>query len=495
MNQFFNNLFGAIANQNLMLGRGTTANFIPLDANGATLKITGQDAIWLGLQNRLQQKWAYEYCYPLASVVDRLAEFDISGELKINRTKGKGREQEAMSGYAQRMRKLFAQPNPLQSWEQFRGQQVVYKKVFGFCPVLPVLPVGFSDPSYATAMINLPPWTFQAIGTGKILNQSLLNEIVKEYHVSILGENATFLPEQIIILSDGFLMDEQSSFLLPKSKIVGLDMAISNICAAMEADNVLLKKRGPLGFISHDAGATKDSVAGYLPMSKGEKKEIEDSLMQYGISWSQYQYVISRQAIKWNPMSFDTKQLGTKEVIMTGARAICQRYGFPFVLFEDSDATYSNQESAHKKVYEGNIIPNNCKDMTTYEKFFLADENSCEFETCYEELAIFQEDAMNTGNARRYMDEGLQIEYQNDIITRKQWLDIIGMDAIGPEGDLYYSQSPAKVQKDAQAQAQADAMRQQQGTNDQQPGAMNGQQGAMNGQQMNGKPKPDNVQA
>jgi hypothetical protein len=438
MNSFFNNLFGTIAGDNGVLERvAPNIGFIPIDGNGVTIDIKGQNAVWLGLQNKIQQKWAYEYCYALASIVDKLASADTTGEVEILRLKGKGREDYATSPYAQRMNKLFANPNPLQSWEQFRGQQVVYKKIFGFCPVLPIMPAGVdSDPSYCVGMINLPPWTFEAVPTGKFTGQTKIEGLVKEYTCTILDEKKVFEPNQIFILNDGFMQDDKINFLLPKSKLVGLDMAVSNLCAAMEADNVLLKKRGPLGFISHDAAATKDAVAGYLPMTPTEKNELQTNLQQYGLSLSQFQYVISRQAVKWNPMSYDTKQLGTKETIIASEKAICHRYDYSYILYEDSGATYANQSGAHKSLYQNNVIPNADKDITKYGMFFKAEENNTEFTICFDDLPILQENELEKAQAAKAWDDTLLIEYNNNLITKNQWLTARGYDTI-PDGDKY----------------------------------------------------------
>jgi len=458
LNSFFNNLFGTIAGPNAFGRMSSDIDFIPTDSNGDIMRLRGQEAVWLGLRMPMQQKWAYDYCYPLASVIDRMAESDISGEVEILRSEGKGKENEATNPWSTRMRALLLNPNPLQSWEQFRGQQVAYKKTYGYCPVMPIVPAGFEDqPDYAKAIINLPPWLFKCTPTGKYLYQTKIEEFVKEYSISIMGQTIVLPPSSIFILEDSFIQSFENNFLLPQSRLVGLDMAVSNLCAAMEADNVLLRKKGPLGFISHDAAATKDSVAGYIPMTNDQKKDIQADLAKYGMSWDQYQYVVSKIALKWIPMSFNVKELGTKETVLASARAICQRFGFPFVLFEDSDATYSNQESAHKKFYDNNVIPNNYRDMAKYNQFFKADENSCKICTDYSELAIFQEDELNAGRAMQAASTGLQISYVNDIITKNQWLEYIGMPNIGPEGDKLYSQSEAKKAADEQAAANATA--------------------------------------
>lgn len=461
---FFTNLFGTIANNSgLSYGSGGTfgsPDFIPVGTEEQVLKISGRDAKWLGLENRLQQKYAYEYCFPLASVIDRLAEADTNGVMQILRLAGKGAEDFSTTPFAQRMNRLLERPNPSQSWEEFRGQQKVYMKIYGYCPVLPVLPAGFTDPSEASMLLNLPPWFFDA--TLKYDGSGFPK--VDKYIFNFIGVRLEFEPSQLMILTDSFIMDEFRNYLLPKSKLVGLDMAVSNLCVAMEADNVLLRKKGPLGFISHDSAATKDNVAGYLPMTEKEKREIQNDLAKYGLNWAQYQYVVSRQAIKWNSMSYDVKQLGTKETIVASVKAICWRYNYDYVLLENTDATYANGNTAGKALYQNNVMPGNAKDMRKYAAYFKFTENNCKLIADFSHLPVLQEDAEQQGRAKQYSNNGLQIEYLNDVITVNEWRTAQGYDTI-PEGDVYYSQSALKTQaNEAAAQKQiADTADSQQG--------------------------------
>lgn len=432
---FFSNLFGVIAKG--VTYAPTDMTFIPTDAAGSTIDIKGDKAQWLGLRTKIMQKAAYELCYPLASVIDKLAEFDISGEREILISKGKGKEDAATNDWSNRMRSRMDQPNPLQTWEQFRGQQVVYKKTFGYCPIFPICPIGF-DPSYCISMWNLPPWLFSAIPTGKLIYASRADEIIQEYTISILGDNIRLRSDQVFILEDGFIMDEHENFLLPQSKLVGLDMAVSNICAAMEADNVLLKKKGPLGFISQE-GTVKDGTGQQMPMNDTEKKELQTALRQYGLSWDQFQYVISTQPAKWNSMSYNVKELGTKETVLGGEKAICHRLSFPYILYEQSDARYAaNGENAESGLYTSNIIPNNKRDMNKYNKFFKAEENQCLIKCCYDDIPCLQEDEVNKNNAALSLSQTLDIEWKSGIITRNEWRTARGWKTIAG-GDIYYS--------------------------------------------------------
>lgn len=446
-NNFFSNyvsnLFGTVARQ-AVSPLGSSMDFIPQGANGEVIQLRGDiSAAWLGLQNPLMQKFAYEYCYPVSSVIDRIAEMDVAGEIEINRQSGKGKEEPATSPYAVAMNKLFKHPNPMQSWSMFRAQQTSYKKIFGYCPVFVVIPAGFENqPWMATAMFNLPPWLFNAIPNPK-WNMYDPNGVetgatspISHYTLSYLGKFFTIQPQWVFILEDGVMPDNNKYFLLPESKLVGLDMPVSNICAALEADNVLLKKKGPLGFIGHDPGA-KDHIAGYLPMTKRDKTQLQKDLMQYGLSLDKFQYVISRTAARWNPMSYNVTELGTKETIIGGSKAVCHRFGFPYVLYEASETTYANQNQAARDVYQNVIIPASDKDMEKYEQFFLADKNNCDIDLCYDHLQVMQENKLEKAQSDHWLSKGLEVDFRNGIISKNQWRTAKGYELVAGDDTAY----------------------------------------------------------
>ena len=439
--RFTQNLFGAIAG-----GLGVTdyvrpgIDRIPLDGSGKTLNISGkgQQALWMGLRSPMMQKKAYEFCYPVASVCDRLAEADTTGCLEIIKTKGKGKEAEAKGPWATEMGKLFAQPNPMQTWEQFRGQQIVYKKVFGYCPVLPIARTGFeNNPELGgfSAIINVPPWCFEPISSGKFLQSSTVG-LIKEYRVNILGKAFTLRSDQIFILTDSFLQDESKGFLVPMSRLVGLDMAVSNICAAMEADNIMLRRSGPMGIFTPGG---KDGTGSLISLDEDEKKEAQEDLSGYGISWSQFQYMISRNPLTLQTIGFNAKQLGSKETILAGEKAICKRYNYSYVLYEDSGATYANQSGAHKALYQNNVIPNAMKDMGEYNKFFKSEAQGCVIIINFDNLPILQENDKEKADAAEVRNGTYQVLYDNNLVTKNDWLVAQGLEPLGPDGDKYKS--------------------------------------------------------
>lgn len=439
---FFNDLFGTIGRNSGLSRSPAGISFIPDGSGGETIDIKGDSVKWLGLANPLQQKYAYDYCYPLASVVDKLAEYDIAAKIRCVRKSGKGKKEDATSPYANRLMARLKQPNPLQTWEQFRGQQTVYKRIHGFCPVLPLLASGFEhDPSSVSSMINIPPWCFDVDPTGQIIGTTELGELIRKYVITILGKTIEVNSNEVIILEDSFMQNPEKGFLLPQSKLVGLDMAISNICSAMEANNVLLKKKGPLGFISHDAAAAKDSIAGYIPMTPGEKKEMQAELSKYGLSWQQFQYVVSRVPAKWNPMSYNVTELGIDATIIRGEKAICSRFNYAYPLYAQPEGFFGGGvvDNAQSDLYESNIMPNLRKDLKKYEKFFKTDDNNCELEGDFSEVSCLQEDKLDKNLSDAKLVEVLSKEYDQDIITKNQWLEQRGYEKVA-DGDKYKSE-------------------------------------------------------
>jgi hypothetical protein len=118
--------------------------------------VKGNDPCWLGLNTPEMQYWAYVFCSPLGAVIDRCAEADINGEIQL--LKNNGTDDFSNAQPARRMKKLLKKPNPLQTWEEFRGQQVVFKKVFGYVPVFSMIPSGFDDATFASYLWNLNPY-------------------------------------------------------------------------------------------------------------------------------------------------------------------------------------------------------------------------------------------------------------------------------------------------------------------------------------------------
>lgn len=425
------NMFGTIARRAIPVP--TNADFIPLDGNGTIFDLRGTDvsATWLTLSTRSMQFWAYNFCSPLAAVIDRLAESETNGRIEFIDEDGATLKNVSKIPALNRVRKLLLKPNPLQTWHEFNNEQGVLSRIFGYCPVLCITPSGM-DKSYTYAMFNLNPFFCDSDVNTDFDPYDLSSKPILKWTINIFGKRIADIPsEDILLIKDGFINQTNPNSGLPISKVAGLDYFVSNICAAMEADNVLLKKKGPLGVFSHDP---KPDISGYLPMDDDDKNDIQKDLRRYGLTLGQLQYVISKLPIKWNPMSFNVRDLMTKETVRQGTDGICDRFGYPAELMSGKNATYENRNSAEKYLYQNNIIPYSLRKMARYCIFFGIEGLILD----YDHLPVLQEDIMHAGQAAEALSKSLDIDWKLDMITWNEWRIAKGMDTV-PGMDTYYS--------------------------------------------------------
>lgn len=427
-----NNLFGT-------LGQGafpilTRMGFIPNGTNGEVINIAdggdNNSPRWIGLDSKQMQFWAYVYCSPLAAVIDRLAECDSNGVIKfVDEDNAVPIKNVNKIPKLKRIKDLLKNPNPWQTQEEFEAEQVEICKVFGYCPVFAI--GGLEDRSYTKALVNINPIYATPVANPDFTLFGTESRI-KQWNLTIQGHTYNIPSKDIILMKDGYLSKGIDELGLPLSKIHGMDFFVSNICAAMEADNVLLKRKGPLGVWSYDPG--KD-MAGSTPLIPAHADELQASLARYGLTIGQLQHIISKMPIKWNATSFNLRDLMTKETIRAGIDGICDRFGYPAELMSGKNATYENRSSAEKYLYQNNVIPFSLRRMTKYNEFFELD--GVLIIKDYDHLAVLQEDIVKAGEAAKYEAEGLDIEWKAGMITWNQWQTAKGRDSVAGM-DIYF---------------------------------------------------------
>jgi hypothetical protein len=413
-------------------------DFIPLNGQGAILDMQdgNHNPQWMGLESKSMQWMAYKVCAPLAAVIDRTAQADSNGRLEVVNTKGETVPNISKIPRLQRIMKLMRKPNPVQTETEFNSQLVVLCKIFGYVPVFAIRPYGL-DTSYTKYFFALNPlYCTPVVNYDYDMREENESGPIKEWLVAIYGKSYTIPSSDIILIKDGMVDAEIQNNGLPLSKIVGLDMDISNICAAKEADNVLLKKKGPLGIFSYDA---KPDMAGPMPMNPTDKDDLQRDLARYGLTWGQLQYVISKAPLKWNAMSFNLRDLMTKETARSGEDAIFNRFDYPAELMSGKNATYENRNSAGKFLYENNIIPFSLRRMASFDAYFELEDSGYRLIRDYDHLKILQEDIAKAGEAFKSLAEGVNIAWTSGMMTFNQVQEKLSMDTI-PGMDIYYNE-------------------------------------------------------
>lgn len=381
---------------------------------------------------------AYERCPPVTAIINRKAQAYINGKTWVMNTQGK----ESTTEPAKKIKKLLARPNPIQSWKQFEAQAQVFKQVFGFNILFPIIPAGFEQygPIEASSLWNIPPHMLHVEETNKLFYQTDMTGIIKNIKLRYKNTETTIDAKNIYLFKD--ITPSMSTMIFPESRIKSLEMPINNIIGAFESRNVLINYRGALGILSKDPGST---TGGYvsLPWPKDEKEALQKEFERYGLSKRQWKFIITSAEVKWQQMGVPTKDLMLMEEVQEGTKSICDAYGYPPHLLGIIDPTFNNQNAAEKGLYQNTIIPEAESDYEQWNNVFRTDEYNINIEKDYSHLPVLQEDAQSKASARKILGEALEKEFKNDLITLNRWRELVGEDTL-PDGNVYYSELVAQ---------------------------------------------------
>ena len=331
-----------------LLGFNSPARSVVKDSNGKFFYAFGFPKTVQETVTILGQSAAYNICPPVNGIINRKARAFTNGKWWILDKEGN----EATGAKVSGLQKLLKKPNPLQSWNQLLSQAKVYEQVFGEVFFFAIIPAGFTDKSKIKALWVVPNWIINVRLTGKHYFQTELADIIEGYDISLNG-SITPLPDgSVIHIRD--INQNSTDVTRGQSRLASLQDPISNIVAAYEARNVLITRKGALGILSNQ---TRDA-AGAVPLKEGEKEEVQEEFKKYGLSKEQYQVIITNANLKWQPMTFPTKDLMLFEEIEDDVRAIADNFDYPMYLLGFKEgSTYSNVGEAKKSLYQDTIIP------------------------------------------------------------------------------------------------------------------------------------------
>lgn len=378
---------------------------------------------------------AYGKCPPITSIVNKKAQALINGKTWILNTQGKAKGKEAATVEAEKMRKLFNNPNPLQSGKQFEAQNYIYQQLCGFAIVLAIKPFGFTDMVDTVSLWNLPPQLleikqkrFKPLGITKV------SDIIESVYLVYENERTELNIDDLIIIRD--FVPSFGSPIIPDSRIKSVAMPINNVIGAYESRNILINNRGPQYVIS----SNKTDESGNIAMMPAEKEQIQRDFMRYGIRRGQWKQIITQSNINVATLGFPTKDLMLFEEIEGSTMTICDVFGYPYRLMAaEKSASYNDVSEFKKMLYQDTIVPEGESIYEQYDAAFKLSKYNLNISKDYSHIAALQADAVQMANARKARNEALEKEYRYDGITLNRWRELNDEDPIAG-GDMYFSE-------------------------------------------------------
>lgn len=371
---------------------------------------------------------AYDECSVVSMILSRLANALANGRVAI---RNKETKVETTYNYKSIL-KLLANPNAEQTYVDFIVDLDITKYLYGAAVVYAPKILGLKeveglyviDPEHITVKYKAPTSLETAIV-----------KVIESIHVEIDSKIYDAKPEEIFIIYDtpkAVVGRNKSNTTLDgyqalsfKSRLNPLTYEVRNIIQAQEAIYSLNKDRGPQGFLTND----KRDTAGYIPLTSEEKAELRKlHRTNYGLSNNKDKIVISDAAVKWQPTSYNIKELMLFEGIKSNMCSIADAYNYPFELIaNDKGTTFSNKSSAKAYLYQDNVIPN-AKKVAEFLSDILKLREGDEFYFDFSHLEVFQQSAKDAAVSQRAVSQSMYVLYQSGAITKEEFRRECGLD-------------------------------------------------------------------
>jgi hypothetical protein len=287
-------------------------------------------------------KFALYYEIPeLHAVINRYAKMVASANPMIVNDKG-----ERIDPNGNNIFGLIDRPNAMQSWGTMIYMTAVNKCVTN--NALIYAPMGSFG---AKQMLPLSFNNVKIVPTGKNLISVDMGSFIEKFQIptSVVDTYKDFYPEDVIYLTE----PDGINLFNTKSKIDSLRYPLSNLKKQYEKRNVLLANLFSLGILSSD---NKDGISA-MPLEPKDIKQIREDLKERHSG----EIVITDKPLKFDPMTFPTKDLMLFEEMTADKIAIIDEYGLNQHMFGQGEggkgSTFSNVEMGERQAYNSTIIP------------------------------------------------------------------------------------------------------------------------------------------
>ena len=316
--------------------------------------------------------------------------------------------------------KLLNNPNPLLTGKEHIRQYVENKSIYGNNYEYLNNIIGSDLPA---SIMNLEPYKVEIKTTGKYYKQTEISDIIKEYQ---LLHGSTVL--------DSFEPNEINHTKIPNgqnaikgdSPMRPLFMPISNIRSAYAFRNVIMNKKGALGLLSNDS----KSPEGAIPLTDKERKRLEKEYQKtYGVDNDQLQVIMSNSSLKWQAMSYPTKDLMLFEEVDADFRTLIDAYGLNDNIFSrEKGSTFTNLAEGLIQAYQETIIPESEEISLNRTKLFGLEEKNEVVKLTYDHIPALQEDKAKEAERIERISRAANALTQSGVLERDEIRDVLNFD-------------------------------------------------------------------
>jgi hypothetical protein len=185
---------------------------------------------------------------------------------------------------------------------------------------------------------------------------------------------------------------------------------------------------------------SKDATGTQIPLQSALKDDIDKTFKQeYGVLENQKQFLITQADINFIKTISSANELGIYDEFSNNAMIISNALGVPPELYKTyiKGATFENQIQAVRRLYQDTVIPRVENDDQYYTERLGFRNYGLELHTSFEHIQALQEARKEKATALSMNSKSADLAYNQNLITWNQYLELIDLEPIGTEGDVY----------------------------------------------------------
>ena len=339
-------------------------------------------------------------------VIDRGASLFSNADVQLVDEEGKRIENE-------KFYKLFNNPNPMQSLNEFLNELYKQYRVYGNQFIYSNKPSSLLQ--FPAAIWNVSPSYIQPVLTGKVFEQTEKSEIIQYFQYQLNESAKRFETKDIIWMK----ITDLDNPLIGRPPAYSLRFPLTNTKLAYEFRNVIMSERGAIGILR--PRAERDQM-GVLPMDSNERKRIHDKYIEnYGVKDGQSRIILEN--VEWDPMTYPTRDLLLFEEIDANQLTIIDHEGMSAHLFANAKATYENVKNGMIQTYQDTIIPFADQVAQAWTKQWCEPGQKIKF--CYDHVSVLKSDVSRDLANLQSLTNSVNQMLQSGIIDQSQAQNIM----------------------------------------------------------------------
>ncbi|MDR1594303.1 MAG: phage portal protein [Prevotellaceae bacterium] len=349
---------------------------------------------------------AYQYISQVRTVIDKRAKcLAVAVPYILDKD---GNEPKS----AEEFRRLFKTPNFIQSFSELYVLKEIYRLIYGWSVIYLARAFPGATP-FAMFVIPPPLLNFQLSRDYLVYNQKDETNIVNK--ISLSGTKVEIEFSDLIFFRDS--IPDACNPLISESVMMSIFNEYDLAGAINESEKTIVERQGAIGILSKDLN---DQIA--TGLFEDEREMLQQKYKEtYGLKMNKDQIIITEMALKWQAMSFPTRDLMLIELGEEAQKRIAGVYDVPYNLLPGgSNSTFSNQHEAIEYLYNANAIPTSKSDA---EKFTAAilEKHGLHLKLDYSDLYVFQKNEKERANAMNIAINALNAAFTAGNITQEEW--------------------------------------------------------------------------